>query len=1232
MKNFKYSLMLILCCFVANNALFSQRFGEELITEGTFGTTSDPNNINTTKNIYPAINGIQNGTINPYYQPAKKVYHNGNFIDLEINPGVTIGTPLKEMGQYPDDYQTAYIWGFTEPWETTAYNFPTNSDPQTDSGEHIPHAPNNGNYLIVTSTKGMYALPSLTQISWHEIYDRYETNTLNPTNFFLIINADPVADKIFYRQTVAVKPGQLYRMSVDLAQLNLPSAGTNPNVNFFIEPDADVSSETKTYNTGKLNPDGSWNNYYFDYIAPCNDDSYNVRVAFRNQAEGGNGNDLALDNLSMRPIYPQLKSTITQNEEDCTATLELDGSIEGALNPDNFHFQWQVQEVNGDYSFIDDATSPQYATKTPGTYRVAIYTDATVGCPMYSDGIRLELSGNNCLKATQPDAQPDIYLAYSDILLKANVLDNDNTSSSAISHDDLSVLNYTINGVYYPAGTSASIITGGNTVGSITINANGDFLFITVPGYFGAIPVITYTITEPGGDQSSSTLTINIPSFTVIVGDFCALCPVDIAIESDLFNTSESYTIYDADDLNTPLQTASLGNDDLVHFDFKQPNKSGIITYSLWRSTGSPTEELLRFSLLVAPKNATWAPNTLIQSTEWNNRYNWMSESGMGFPYWCTDVVIPADAAYYPIIKNENTEKCRDITFENNASVGQIHKLNYRRANVEYTPDRDKWVMLSAPLKYIYSADFQADPSWDNGAGGSAIDPKIYMRYFDIGYLKEQLKNPDDSLGYSIGGFSRTFSNLKEKFDPAQGFVLNIGESKNNYFSGTYRFPRLLNDGSEVTYMYHYTDTGEWITDDRLGEKHKPFTLERGVAAMDSATWVSNNINDNSFSLRGEDSRYRFIYEESNAINNNYVINVANAGTTNIVGNPYMSHLDFNALYTDNASNIQAYYRVFDGTTFYSYMNTGTKENDVWEGFDGISTGDTEQGNRLILPMQSFFVEMMPGSSTLTFKPDNISTVPAYVPPASENPEEGTRRANKVSTASNLLKLHLSMGNKTNTTILAVLPKASDLYKPEEDVYKLFADESSIRNIQNENYYPVEIYTVSDGYAIDINAISNEGKEKIVPVGIKTLQTGQATITVEGVDNFSAYPFISLIDTQLDKVYDLNRDATINFEKTDEDLVEGRFYIIMSQEESATTSNAEINQYINVFTQNGQITISTLKSHITGIEIYDISGRLNFKKEGLCSTYESFYPNLIHGIYVMRVKTVNGNSEFKINL
>jgi len=79
-------------------------------------------------------------------------------------------------------------------------------------------------------------------------------------------------------------------------------------------------------------------------------------------------------------------------------------------------------------------------------------------------------------------------------------------NASDIDGGPLSITGYTVAGI---AGTVGSPVAIAN-VGTITINADGSYSFVPEPNYSGAIPVITYTVSDGAGGSDTSTLTLTM--------------------------------------------------------------------------------------------------------------------------------------------------------------------------------------------------------------------------------------------------------------------------------------------------------------------------------------------------------------------------------------------------------------------------------------------------------------------------------------------------------------------------------------------------------------------------------------------------------------------------------------------------------------------------------------------------------------------------------------------------
>lgn len=1155
----------------------AQVYGPEKVLRGTFETVDSQGKNGdggVGENIYPLLDASKLGV---YYQPAQTVFYNNSLKEVPINPKVTIGRPLTATA----GSTTSYKWGLTENWYSGFANtLPDKS--KNNSWQITPHAPNNGYYVVATSTNGMYNLPSLSDKAWPVVlYDRYETDFTTPRNYFMVVNADQDPTKIFYSQAVDVESGQAYRMGLDLAQLN--GTGIAPSVALVINSDPAKLSTMKATKTITMSKVGVWENTYFDYVVPCGVNK--VYIAFRNNVNGGNGNDLALDNLSMKSIIPQIK-TLSKDCTKCTYTLTV--SSPDAFPEASYLFQWQKKNGNT-FSDIYGATKNTYTASTAGVYRLSVYTKTTKNCRMYSNEITLTKI-SNCLEVVVPVAKDDSYTVLAATDLGGNIITNDAPGNRGAS---LKVVEYEVNGVKYAAGTTAKINKNSVLVGTITLNQDGTFLFRSVPGLTApfTVPDITYVIAESSAGQASAKVKITIiakvvTSITVSSDASCTLCPIKVSMSGTGMSEGTNYSLYRGTVKKGTFNTA-------YKLEFTE-GTSGTFTYAIKDEIGN---EVKTFSMTVHPAAATWKTNSA--TTEWADSTNWESSTGKGAPIWCTDVTISEDASTYPVLKAGDA--CRDITFKNGASVGQIQLLLYRKAFVELTPDRNRWYMLSDPLRYMYSADYHGDMSWPN-----AVSPKIFMMYFNVG----NSQNPDGRTGYVVGDFSTPFSKLEENLPTAKGFALWVNGKANgmnyadtNFPTGTpYKFPRRLVDGSDVTYSYHDKTSGAWLT--------QVAPLNRGDEASipNDSVWT---VGHNNLTNKQKDNRYRFVFEESYS-NGVSTVGVA-AGTTNIVGNPFMSHIDFAKFAEDNADNMYGYYRIWDGSKFYAYISSGSSE--VWSGLGGLSSETTTESlSQFIPPMQSFFVETKPGKKSLVFKPQNISVAKAGA---------GVELRSSNQALADVLYLGLNFNNIQSKTILAARKGASLKYIAGEDIRKMFSPGTDVP----------EIYTIAnETEALEINLFGNSDQSITIPIGIRTTKTGKATITIKGIEAFAAYSDVILIDKLQKKEYDLRKTSSVSFDKTSSKNLEDRFSIQLTTKSTSGIEDETSDGEITITSANG-IQIESAHFELERVELFDVMGRMVFRKDKIHNTTYLIDEGVLEkGFYLLKADTSQGSKSFKIIL
>ena len=1152
----------------------AQIYGPELVVNGNFGSisTQGKNGDNSTgTHIYP---GVSVSNIGTYYQPASSIYNeSGNLLSLTLNTTATVGKPLASD-------QTSYTWGLSTNGPTKYY-FPKRNN-GGKSTYQVPHGPSDGYYIIATTTRGMYGPPSYSYMDWPKtVYDKYETNTNSPSNYFMIVNADYDKTKLFYLQKISVQPGQAYRMSVDLVRLNMTGQIT-PNVAFIIDPDKSLLTTVAAKSSTTLPTPGEWVNTFFDYVAPCSATS--VYVAFRNNESGGGGNDLGLDNLSMKAIIPQIQANITSSGTGCAAVFTLTGSIVDAFKT-GYTFQWQKKTGNT-FVNISGKVDRTFSTNDAGVYRLAIYTTATSGCPMYSNEIVL-VKHDGCVDVPKPTAVDDYYVVKSEQELHANILTNDLPSEL---NGAITVTSFTINGTTYASGTNAQVYKNGSLAGVVSIDQSGNITFKSVPGLSlpQVMPDITYNISESGAGYAQAVVHITVVAEpTVLIDASCTKCPIKITMSGSSLLPGPAYSVY--------RNNVKKGTFDASYQAVFTEDVSGELTYVIKDNFGT---EMKTVVASVHPSVAVW--KSAVTDDVWANANNWQSSTGGGYPIWCTDVTLPSGANRYPTLKSGDA--CRDITFKNGTAVGQIQYLLYRKAYIELLLDRNRWYMLGAPLRYMYSADYHGDMTWTD-----SMSPKIFMMYFNV----KSNVNPDGRVGYRISSFSAPFANLEERVGPEKGFALWVnGKDEQysypdqNFLTGTpYKFPRRLPDGNDVTYSYHDAKTGEWL--------YPSGALSRGAVASipDSLTWVSNH---NSLTQAQKDNRYRFVFED-NYVNGQITVAI-NAAATNIIGNPFMSYLNFDKFYSDNKTKIYGYYRIWDGVKFYSYISDGGTES--WSGLTGLSTDISPSAtSRYIAPMQSFFVESKPGAESLLFKPENVTSGGVSTAAVLRSSSQDL---------SNIIRLNLKLSNDESQVIVALRSGASGSFKKGEDIEKLFAPGDQL----------AELYTLTtDLSPSEINLIGVDAESQDVEIGIKTIKTGLGTLSFSGMDKVDSYSNIKLIDKVLNKEYDLRKVESVSFEKSSTENLEKRFYLRVSGKPTSGIGEDIISSEssISLKKDGDKYRVESTGDLIQNVSVYDILGRLIKEKARVESLdVEVGGQTLGKGVYLIKVRTATAESTFKI--
>lgn len=385
--------------------------------------------------------------------------------------------------------------------------------------------PVDGWFTIANSTNWAGLYPT-----WLNIRDASD----DPNGYMMIINAsfDP---GLFYDQTVTgLCENTLYEFSADA--INLIRNGVPdhiaPNITFLLD-DVPVTS------SGDIAQDEQWHQYGVLFTTGPGQTS--VKLSIRNNAPGGNGNDLALDNISFRTcgdpaqILPKEIENICENGNP----IDLNATIVGNQYP-NPAVQWQ-ESFDGGLTWQDIAGATdltyQHTNLAGGTY---YYRYLLAGSPQNLLNLKCRIVSNVKLIYVQPKFWTTIdticegidYFNQGELITESGIYVDSLTSS--LGCDSVVTLDLTIvpdPGIavdFQASSPACSEDTGGTII--IENIANGyppyevllDDVSIGNNSNFSNLPVATYDflVTDKFGCSFSRSIDLSPPNeFAVDVGD-----------------------------------------------------------------------------------------------------------------------------------------------------------------------------------------------------------------------------------------------------------------------------------------------------------------------------------------------------------------------------------------------------------------------------------------------------------------------------------------------------------------------------------------------------------------------------------------------------------------------------------------------------------------------------------------------------------------------------------------
>lgn len=199
--------------------------------------------------------------------------------------------------------------------------------------------PNDGQYTIRSSTANCYS-------AWHTLT---ADHTGEAQGYFMMVNASFEPSDFYVKKVSGICANTTYEFAAWMMNLVRRTGQIKPNITFSIE--ALDGTVLGSFSTGDIDVTNSpqWRQYGFNFKTPPG--TFDVLLRMRNNAPGGIGNDIALDDITFRPCGPLLKTSFS-GSADTLQLCEVNNdtfNISAVVPPffSNPLYQWQVSRDKG---------------------------------------------------------------------------------------------------------------------------------------------------------------------------------------------------------------------------------------------------------------------------------------------------------------------------------------------------------------------------------------------------------------------------------------------------------------------------------------------------------------------------------------------------------------------------------------------------------------------------------------------------------------------------------------------------------------------------------------------------------------------------------------------------------------------------------------------------------------------------------------------------------------------
>ena len=716
-----------------------------------------------------------------------------------------------------------------------------------------------------------------------------------------------------------------------------------------------------------------------------------------------------------------------------------------------------------------------------------------------------------------------------------------------------------------------------------------DEIRLTIAGVVSALDIQSFygiflrgDIDNDGIPDCKDTESCNSTIKDIVVGDVCQGGTVTVSGKG---NSATDYVILMKEQgVDASKGAFTTANDGTFSQTFTMP-VTGRYSMLFYDASGNLLNNV---PYTVHPNRTTWRKDAA--TSDWNEWNNWTN----GSPYCCTDVVVPSNAARYPVLAAGEGDDgldlfcCNNIHFESGAAVGAPQHLNYTKAWTERSLLPNRYYLLASTLHDTYSGDWfvpaneaQSDRGFfemlnETTAPQNRFNPIIYQRLWNQtapGKLLGDGSGEDTTVGVAQTEWTSHFNHLKRLYGCGEGFSLWVDNDSLPATSEViFRFPK-----EHATYNY-FNDF------DRSMLSVQETDLDRSQAGR--FIYEDEHASPKSFSYTGfvdgeEQTQERKVYDQ--VVPLTLHLTGERTGKFFLAGNPFQSYLNVARLLKANASKVKAV-KLYDGNT-----------NNTLVLADGELVGNALR----IGPGEAFFVEATDENADL----DLVLTSDMLT-------DEALLQQSLTMPAIRVVLRSLSSGAVASSWVLT-------------------DEQNTNRGICSNTLFDGEakpqlaVFSVSDGQAEDVACMN----DSILPLGIYTAQPDSLSIEFTAAGNASLADYV-LTDTYTGHTYNLLQPIQLQTSVPASWI--GRFRLVHKDAVSAlphSNINSNIKGEVPIWRIDGhQVQVSSADKVLLSLAAFTMDGRevCSVHRDHAC---QSMQMSLEAGLYVLRATCINGKSH-----